>query len=88
MFDHLFRNVEIGDNAIAQRPDRLNIAGGAPQHHLRLVANREHLLATLHLRNRNHGWFVQDNPSSFDIDQSVRRPEINGHICGQHAEKS
>src|SRR5205085_12080214 len=32
VFDHLLRNLEIGDNAVAQGPDRLHRLWRAPQH--------------------------------------------------------
>src|SRR5512132_4039990 len=31
MLDHLFGDFEVGDDAIAQRPDRVNVAGSAHQ---------------------------------------------------------
>src|SRR6202035_2772973 len=32
MLDHFLRHLEIGDDAVAQRPDRVNVAGGAADH--------------------------------------------------------
>src|SRR3984957_15742830 len=45
MLDHLLGDLEIGDDAVAQGTDRLDVAGGAAQHHLGLVADGQHLLA-------------------------------------------
>ena len=43
MLDHLFRDFEIGDDAVAHRADRLDVAGRAAQHHLGVVADGAHL---------------------------------------------
>ena len=43
VLDHLLGDVEVGDHAVAQRSDGLDIAGRTPQHQLGLVADREHL---------------------------------------------
>jgi len=63
MLDHLLRHLEIGDDAVAQRPDGGNIARGAAQHHLRLVTDREDALLALDLGNGDDGGFVQDDAS-------------------------
>src|SRR5205823_11446007 len=45
MLDHFLRHLEIGDDAIAQRTDRLNIARGAAEHQFCLLADRKHLFS-------------------------------------------
>ena len=44
VLDHLFRDLEIGDDAVAHRADRLDVAGRAAQHHLGVVADGADLL--------------------------------------------
>ena len=39
VLDHLLRDFEIGDDAVAHRADRLDVAGRAAQHHLGVVAD-------------------------------------------------
>ena len=39
VLDHLLGDFEIGDDAVAHRTDRLDVAGRAPQHHLGVVAD-------------------------------------------------
>ncbi len=39
VLDHLFRDFEIGDDAVAHRADRFDVAGRAAQHHLGVVAD-------------------------------------------------
>src|SRR5262249_32013902 len=41
MLDHLLRYLEVRDDAVAQRPDCLDVAGRSAQHHLGLVADGE-----------------------------------------------
>ena len=41
---HALRNVIVRDNAVAQRADRDDIAGRAPDHLPRLLSDREHLI--------------------------------------------
>jgi hypothetical protein len=44
MLDHLLRHLEIGDHAVAQRADGLDVAGRAAEHQLGLVAHGQDLL--------------------------------------------
>jgi hypothetical protein len=44
VLDHLLGDFEVGDDAVAHRADRLDVAGRAAQHHLGLVADGQDLL--------------------------------------------
>ncbi len=89
VLDHLLGDFEIGDHAVAHRPDRLDIAGGAPQHHLGVVADSPNLLLSAPIRHRrDHRWLVEDDTAPLHIDQRVRRTEINRHVARQYAEKT
>ena len=87
MLDHLFRDFEIGDDAVAQRADGGDVAGRAAQHHLRLVADGEHLLLALDLGDGDDRRLVQDDAAALDVDQRVRRAEIDRHVGGEHAQQ-
>src|SRR5580700_5566676 len=72
--------------AVEQGPDRLDIAGGAPEHLLGFLAHREDLLAPLDLGDRDDRRFVEDDAAPFDIDEGVRRAEVDRHVRRQQAE--
>ena len=80
MLDHLFRDFEIGDHAIAHRADRLDIAGGAAQHHLGVIADRANLLLAALAHHRNDGWFIEHDAATLDINERIRRSKVDGHI--------
>ena len=42
VLDHLLGDFEVGDDAVAHRADRFDVAGRAAQHHLGVVADGEH----------------------------------------------
>jgi hypothetical protein len=87
VLDHLFGDFEIGDDAVAHGPDRLDVAGRAAQHHLGVVADRaDLLLAALDHGDGDDRGLVEDDAASLHIDQRVRRAEIDGHVARQHAD--
>jgi len=88
VLDHLFRHLEVGDDAVAERPDGGDVAGRAAQHELRLVAHGEDLLLALNLRDRDHRGFVQHDPAALDVDERVRRAEVDRHVGGKEAKQS
>jgi hypothetical protein len=53
-----------------------------------LVADREHLLLALDLGDGNDRRLVQDDAAAFDIDEGVRRTQVDRHIRGEHSEKT
>ena len=53
MLDHFFRNLEIGDDSVAQRADRLDVAGRAAEHQLGFLADRQDVLATFYAGDCN-----------------------------------
>jgi len=54
MLDHFLRHLEIGDDAVAQRPDRLDISRGAADHQFRLLSDGEDLSLPLDARDCHH----------------------------------
>ena len=62
------------------------LAGRAAQHHLGLVAHRQHLLAPLVRGDGDDRRLVQHDAAALDVDQRVRRAQVDGHVRRQHAQ--
>ncbi len=73
--------------AVAQRADGLDVAGRSAQHHLGLVADREHLFLALDGRDGDHRGFVEHDTATLDVDQGVGRAEIDGHVGREKPEQ-
>jgi len=80
VLDHLLRHLEVGDDAIAQRPARGDIAGGAAQHLLGLFADCHDLLPAADIGDRHNRWLGQDDTASLDVDQRIRGAKVDGHV--------
>ena len=83
MLDHILRDLEIGDHAVAQRPDGFDIAGRATEHLLGFLAHGQHLLLALPVRDGDDRWLIQHDALSFYVDERVRRAEVDGHVGGK-----
>ena len=82
VLDHLLGDFEVGDDAVAQRADGLDVAGRAAQHHLGLVADGQHLLLALFLGDGDHRRLVEDDAAALDIDQRIGGPQVDRHVRG------
>jgi hypothetical protein len=81
--EHPLRHVEVGDDAVLQRADRLDVRRGAADHPLGLGADGQNLLV---LRvYRDHGRFVQDYSSAADVNERVRGAKVDSHVPPQEA---
>src|SRR5476651_1412111 len=80
VLDHRLGYFEVGDDAVAQRADRLDVARGTTQHHLGFFADREDLALPALRRERHDRGFVQDDAATLDVDQRVRRAQVDAHI--------
>ena len=61
MLDHLFGHVEVGDDAVAHRADRLDAARRAAQHQLGILAHGQNLLlAVLDVIGHDRGLVQHD----------------------------
>ncbi len=78
--EHRLGDLEVGDDAVLDRADRLDRAGRAAEHQLGILAHRKHLLATVLNVIGHDRRLVEDHPPAFDIDKRVRRPEIDRHV--------
>ena len=87
MLDHLLRDLEIRDHAVAHGTDRLDIAGRPAQHHLGVVADRANMLFATPRHGGDDGGLVQDDSPPLHVDQRICGPEVDGHIARQYAEK-
>src|SRR6266404_2986960 len=88
MLDHLLRYLEIGDDAVAQRPDGLNVARGAAEHQFRFLADGEDLFPAPDAGDRHHRWLVQHDPAPFHVDDGVCRAEVDRHVGRQKTKHS
>src|SRR4051794_36361263 len=73
---------------VAQGADRLDVAGGAPDHLLGFLANGEDLTAATAGGQRHHRRLVQDDAAALVVDQRVGGAEIDRHVGGKQAEQS
>ena len=80
--EHGFRNFEIGDYAIAEGTDSLDVAGCTPQHFLGLTTDCEHSLVTSRVTlHRHNGRFATDDSLSFDVNKRSRRAKVDGKVA-------
>ena len=88
MLDHFLRYLEIRDDAVAHRPDRLDVARRPAQHHLGVVADRTNLLLAPSIDRGDDRRLVQDDAATLYVNQGIRGSQINRHIARQCAEKT
>ena len=88
MLDHFLRDLEIGDDAVAQGADGVDVAGRAAEHLLGLVADRQHLLLAAHIGDGDDAGFIKHDAAAFDINKGVRGAEIDSHVRRHKAEQA
>jgi hypothetical protein len=88
MLDHFLRHLEIGDDAVAQRPDRVNVAWGAADHQFRLLSDGEDLPLAPDARDCDHRRLVQNDTAPFHVDDGVCRTEVDRHVGRQQTQHS
>ena len=82
---HLLGGDEIGDHAVAHRPDDLDGLRRLALHGLGLEADgQHHALAAAHLHGHHRG-LVDDDAAPDHVHQRVRGAEIDGDIVGECA---
>jgi len=80
VLDHRLGDFEVGDDAVAQRTDRLDVARRSAEHHLGLFAHGEDLSLAA-LRGQSHdGRFVENDAPTLHIDQRIGRAEVDAHV--------
>ena len=86
---HLLGHVEVGDDAVLERPDGRDVARRAAEHPLGLDADGVHLAVAL--VDRDDRRLGEDDAAAADVHECVRGAEVDGHVtaaeAGQSAEK-
>ena len=87
--EHRLAQLEIGDHAVAQRPDDRDRVGRAAFHLLgqvsdRAAAGEDAARALLHGHDRG---LVEHQPFADHADQRVGRPQIDGQIATEAAQE-
>ena len=77
---HQFGGIEVGDHAVLERPDRLDVRIGLLVHLARLMADG-HEFARMHVE-RHDRRFVHDDLAVVNY-QRVGRPEVDGQLLCQ-----
>jgi hypothetical protein len=76
---HLFGDVEVGDDAVLERPDRGDRAWGAAQHPLRFDPDGVDLAVAR--VDRHHGGLRQHDAATAYVDERVGRAEVDRHVA-------
>ena len=76
---HLLRDVEVGDHAVLERPDRRDRPGGAAEHALGLDADGVYLARAL--VDRDHARLREHDAATAHVDERVRGSEVHGHVA-------
>ena len=76
---HLLGDVEVGDDAVLQRPDRRDRARRAPEHPLRLDADGVDVARAL--VDRDDGRLGEHDAAAADVDERVGGAEVDGHVA-------
>ena len=86
---HRLGDLEVGDDAVLQRADGGDVARRAAEHALGLGADGQDALpAAASFCTATTDGSLQTMPSPFDVDQRVRRPEIDGEIVREQPEEA
>src|ERR671910_940509 len=76
--EHLLADLEVRDDTVLERPDRLDVAGRAPDHALGLDADRDGS-PVAHVDGNDRG-FVEHDALATPVDHGVGRAEIDRHV--------
>jgi hypothetical protein len=88
VLDHLLGDFDVGDHAVAQRADRLDVVRGLAHHHLGVVANGLDALDAVDRFDGDHRRFVEDDAAILHIDQRVGCTEVDRHVLRAEFEES
>src|SRR5205085_4381282 len=81
VLEHLLGHLEVGDDAVLHRADGDDVAGGAAQHLLRLLADG--LGRVGDLVDGDDGRLRDDDAAPLGVDERVRGAEVYGEIAGE-----
>ena len=88
MLDHFLGDFDVGDDAVAQGADGLDIVGSLAHHHLGVIAHRPHGLVAADGFNGHHGRLVEHDAAILNIDEGIGRAQIDGHVLGTELQES
>ena len=80
VLDHLFGHIDVGNNAVTQRPDRLDAVGSLAHHELCVIAYCLDALDPVQGLNRDNGRFAEHATLPFYINKGIGRAEVNREI--------
>ncbi len=84
--EHGLGDLEVGDDAVPQRPDRLDVAGRAPEHLLGFAADGEDLVAAAGVAlDGDDGGLAGHDALALHVDERVGRPEVDREIVREQA---
>ena len=83
--EHLLRDVEVGDDAVLERANRLDRARSAAEHALRFDPDGVYLAAPG--IDRDHRRLAEDDAAAPHVDEGVGRTEVHGHVAAAEARK-
>ena len=86
VLDHLLGDVEVADDAVAQRPDRDDVGRRPADHPLGLRPDGQHALGLG--VDRHHARLAHDDPAVAHVDQRVGGPEVDPDVAGEEAEQA
>jgi hypothetical protein len=81
--EHLLGHVEVGDDAVLQRPDRRDRARRPPEHPLRLDPDRVDVTGAL--VDRDDRRLREDDAPAAHVDERVGGAEVHGHVAAAEA---
>ena len=77
--EHFLRDVEIGDDAVLQRPDGRDGAGCSAQHALGFVSHGQNLVPL----DSDDRRLAQNDALVLDVDQGVGGAQVNANVIGE-----
>ena len=80
---HRLGDQVVGDDAVAHRADDGDAAGHAAHHLLRLAADGDD--GVVAVRERDDRRLVDDDAAALDVDEHVRRAEVDSDALRKHA---
>ena len=81
--EHLLGDAIVGDNAVFQRADGLDVSGGAPEHFLGAQPDRADALLRADGFNRHHRGLVEHDALSVQVDDGVGGAKVYRHVFGE-----
>ena len=80
MLDHLLCNFDVGDHAIAERANGLNVGGRLAHHQLGFVADNLDPPDPVARFECDYRRFVQNDTFVPHIDNGVHGPKVDSHV--------